>query len=414
YIIKREGMNKVTTILLCVLFSSCSLLFGDFYDDYARIFGDQNAGLTIFPTLLIPLGGRMEGMGTAFTAMAIDSGFIESNPSGSSMLAYNELSFYHHSWIADSNLEGIVYTSRFGDLGLAACGKFLYLPFEAYGEWGRMESSGMISETIGMLNISYNFLSSYYFSGLAVGMNLKGAFRNIPENIYPDQSIVAGMVDIGALTRFNFLKFYSSRDKNFSVGVAVKNVGIQSVDDLLPMMVSSGIAYSFIKPVTIAVDFNLPFSFDQENHPAALWDVAIGANIIFTDFISMQTGFRFKENPRISLGCSVDMNNFTIVTNYNYDLTASLNPIDKFSVEVKVKLGEQESIKKQKEVDTLFAQGLDAYARGDYWAAIELWEKALELDPKFLLARDYIETTKKYLELQKEMEEKQENIQTEN
>ena len=409
-------MNKVILTLIFLLFFSSFISYADFYSDlvaYFETYEDPNTGLTIFPTLLIPLGGRLEGMGTAFTAMAIDSGFIESNPAGGSMLPYDELSFYHHSWIADSNLEGIVYTSRIKDLGFAVCGKFLYVPFEAFNDYGLIIEEGLISETIGIANISYNFLSNYYFSGIALGMNIKGAFRNVPKNIYEDQSIAAGMVDFGALTRFNFLKFFNSRTRNFSIGMAVKNLGIKSVEEPLPTMFSSGIAYSFIKPVTIAVDFNLPFSFDPEENPAENWDIAVGTNIVITDFISMQAGCRIKENPRMALGCTVDMQDFSIVTNYNLDLSGSFNPLDKFSVEVKIKIGNKENLKKQKQVDDLFAQGLDAYARGDFFLAIELWEKALEIDPKFLLALEYIETTKKYLELQDEMEEKQENIEEE-
>ena len=45
----------------------------DFYSAWSNLlknFADPNTGLTSFPTLLIPMGGRLEGMGTAYTAMA--------------------------------------------------------------------------------------------------------------------------------------------------------------------------------------------------------------------------------------------------------------------------------------------------------------------------------------------------------
>jgi tetratricopeptide (TPR) repeat protein len=383
-----------------------------------QVFEDPNTGLTIFPTLLIPLGGQYEGMGTAFTAMATDSGFIESNPAGSSMLERNELSFHHHSWIDDSSLEGVIYTSRINNFGFGVCGKFLFIPFDRIGSWGQLESRGIISETIGIVNVSYNFFKNYYYSGLALGLNIKGAYRDVPEVLYTDkgvdtQSIAAGMIDAGLLTRFNFLKFYASRSRNFSVGLAVKNIGIKTGEDPLPTLFSSGIAYSFIKPVTITLDFNLPFSFDQVNYPAERWYFATGTNIVITDFISMQAGFRLKENPHISLGSTLEMKQFSIVANYNLDLSGSFNPLDKFSIEAKIKLGHEDEMERRKKVDSLFARGLEAYANGDYLLALEYWEEALELDPQFTLAREYIETTRKYLELQDEMEEKQENIKEE-
>ena len=57
------------------------------------------------------------------------------------------------------------------------------------------------------MNVSYNFFPSYYFSGLSVGANVKVAYRSIPDAIYLNQSVFAAMLDVGMLTRFDFLKF---------------------------------------------------------------------------------------------------------------------------------------------------------------------------------------------------------------
>ena len=106
------------------------------WTDLLGSFADTNTGLRSFPTLLIPMGGLAEGMGTAYTAVSRDAGYIEYNPAGSSLLPTSELALYHHSWIADSNIEGVVYTIRFDDLGIGFGGKFLYVPFTAYNDWG--------------------------------------------------------------------------------------------------------------------------------------------------------------------------------------------------------------------------------------------------------------------------------------
>ena len=97
---------------------------------------DPNTGLTAFPTLLIPMGGRFEAMGTAFTAVADDASYIESNPAGSASLTYTELSFYHNDWIADTNIESVTFTTRKHNLGIGAAGKFLYVPFTEYNTFG--------------------------------------------------------------------------------------------------------------------------------------------------------------------------------------------------------------------------------------------------------------------------------------
>ena len=50
-------------------------------------------------------------MGTAFTAVADDSSFLEANPSASSLLETTELSVTHNNWIADTSVEGVIYVS---------------------------------------------------------------------------------------------------------------------------------------------------------------------------------------------------------------------------------------------------------------------------------------------------------------
>ncbi|HUV08975.1 MAG TPA: UPF0164 family protein [Spirochaetia bacterium] len=403
------------TFLCTILFFSLLVFaagadYSDFYGGISGTFGgleDPNTGLTVFPTLLIPLGGNLEGMGTAYTAVASDSGFLESNPAGSSVLEISELSFLHHNWIADSQIEGIIYTVRFNNLGIGVGGKFLYIPFTEYNIIGERESKGLISETILTLNASYNFFSSYTFHGLAVGANLKAAYRHIPSSIYPGQSAITAMLDVGILTRINFLKFYYSQTKNFSVGLTLKNLGLPALGEPLPTLLSAGIAYSPLYPLLISVDFNLPVSFNSATQPAERWYIATGLNVTVTNFLSIQGGFRLKENPFISLGGTLDLEPARFIVNYNLDLSGSLNPLDKFSVEAKLKLGDGGRAARQKQVEELYAGGLEAYAAGDFEKAITSWEKCLELNPQFLPATENLITLRKRLELQEIMIEKQ-------
>ncbi len=400
----------VTVLILvagCLLYSE----YSDFYFDWEEYFarrGDPNTGLTVFPTLLIPMGGNYEGMGTAYTAVASDSGYIEANPSGSSILKMTELSFLHHNWIADSNIEGVVYSIRFNDLGIGVGGKFLYLPFTRYDPWGERQGKGYYSETVATLNVSYNFFSNYYFSGVALGTNVKIAYRNVPIAIYPDQSAFSAMVDVGVLTRLDFLKLFISRSKNFSLGAAVKNLGAFALGEPLPTVATVGVAYSPIRPVTLAFDLNLPFSLDQVNYPAESWNIASGFNVIVTDFLSVQSGVQLKgDNPRFSVGSTLELDNISFVANYNLDLSGQMSPVDKFSVEAKLNLGDMGRAELQKKSEELYLDGLEAYAKGDIPEAIKHWEMVLQVDPKFIPARENIETATRALQLQKEIEARQ-------
>ena len=123
-------------------FSQTSDFYGGITDLFS-IFSDPNTGLTLFPTLLIPAGGLYEGMGTAFTAVSSDSGFLDSNPAGSAMLTYSELSLLHHNWIADSNIEGVIYALRINDLGLGFGGNSSTSPSPSTIAWATGARAGI-------------------------------------------------------------------------------------------------------------------------------------------------------------------------------------------------------------------------------------------------------------------------------
>jgi hypothetical protein len=397
--------RAVTILVLLVVCCAGGWAVGaDFYatwTDLLQGFKDPNTGLTVFPTLLIPLGGLSEGMGTASAAVAKDAGSIEYNPAGSSILRDSELSFYHHNWIADSNLEGVVYTVRFDDLGIGVGGKFLYLPFTAYNEWGAAGAKDYISETVGTLNVAYNFLSNYSFAGLAVGSNFKIAYRNIPPVFALNQSSLALMADLGLQTSFNLLKFYSAQARNFSVGIVVKNLGMTTLaGETLPQMATAGIAWSPLRPWIIAVDFTYPFSFAGQP-PAEVWNLAVGTTVSMTDFLSVQAGILWKaDNPRISLGTAISLGAVDLTINYNLDLSGQLNPVDKFSVQARLNLGDSGRAGRALEVDDLYLQGATAFANGDYSGAIALWEKVLALDPGYVPASESIAETKRSMALE--------------
>ena len=295
---------------------------------------------------------------------------------------------------------------RFNDLGVGLAGKFLYVPFTAYNEWGVAGAQDYITETTLTANVSYNFFSGYYFSGVSVGANLKTAYQSIPAVFAANQSSLAVMADFGVQTSFNLLKFYSSRTKNFSVGAAVKNLGITTLsDETLPQVASAGIAWSPLRPWTIALDFNYPFMFSWQP-PAEVWNVAVGTNVAVTSFLSLQAGVLMKaDNPRISLGTMIEMGTLNFDVNYNVDLSGSLSPLDKFSVQAKLDLGDSGRGEREARADQLYLQGVDEFANGDYAKAIELWKAVLQIDPKYQPAADSIRTVQKTLSLQDQFQQ---------
>jgi hypothetical protein len=394
-------------------------LYGSVAEYLDEIFGmDDNAGLTAFPILNIPIGGRAEGMASAFAAVADDASFIEFNPAGSSLLSRSELAFYHNNWIGDTKIEGLAYTARIKNLGLAAAGKWLYSSFTEYNLYGEQVSKGYYSEAEADLNVSYNFFSSYYFSGLSLGANVKGAFRFVPDYADKesnsvmsgsgwDQSAGMAMADLGALTRFNFLKFYSSRERNTSAALVVRNLGPPSMGEALPSSIVAALSYKPLRPILLSLDFSLPFNMtDLRLSEKPWWAAALSVGV--TDFLSMRGGLMAKPgNFRLTLGSAVNLKKISLDVNYVMDLLTQLQPLNRVSLGVRLDLGDGGRARLAAEVDRFYLDGLNAYAQGDYVLARHNWSEALRLNPQFVPARESLALLDEVMAVQRRLEDLQ-------
>ena len=416
--------KAVVLTVISVFFPLFSVSAGDGHDFYGSlsdylnsIYGiDNNSGLTTFPVLNIPMGGRAEGMAGAFSALSDDVSFIEYNPAGSSTLEKSELAFFHNNWIADTKMEGVAYAVRFGDLGIAAGAKVLYTPFTEYNMFADRVSSGYYSEGVVILNASYNFLAGYYFSGLSLGMNLKGAFRIMPD--YADdttgkvmggsglsQSAVMAMADVGVLVRFNLLKGYNSRDKNSSAALVIRNLGPPALGEPLPTVATAAISYKPIRPVTLALDFNLPLNLtDIELSEKPYGSLGVAVNV--TNFLSMRTGFMLKPGGgRVAVGSAFNFNKLALDVNYTMDFLTQFQPLNRVSIGVRFDLGDNGRFSILERLDELYFLGLEAYTQGNYDDAKLCWEEALRLNPRYEPAKEGLATMEDRRGLHERIEE---------
>lgn len=407
----KHGLSVLALSVLSLFSASAQRLqLSSAYELLVNLFPiDENKGRTVFLSTRIPMGGTAESMGSAYTAVCLDASFLERNPAGSAVLPNTELALYHNNWIADTRIEGLVYTSRFGPLGIALGGKWLYLPFTEYEDFGYRVTTGYYSEMVAIANASWHLFPGYYFYGLAVGANAKLAYRSMPD--YGDengvvipgsgasQSAVAIMIDAGLLTRFNFLKLYSSREKNFSVGLSLKNLGPPSLGEALPSEATVGLAWSPLRPFMYSFDLTKPFNLVNLSESEKLY-FGIGYAMNLTSFWDLQAGLLIKGGPRLTLGSSIRVNPLVLVVNYTLDLTTQTTPLNRLSIEARFDMGDSGRREKQRQVDDLYILGLEAYARGDIEQAVGLWQEALDMNPYFDPAREGIETARAALRLQ--------------
>lgn len=381
--------------------------FNDWYADVSNRYAtDQtrNTGLTVFPSLNIPMGGEFEGLGTAYTGAARDASFLEANPAASSRLEFTELAVFHNDLIADASLEALAYTTRHDDLGIGIGGKFVHVPFSSYDDYASQVATARYTETVMTLNASYNFLSSFYFTGISAGMNIKGAYRNIPEVIAPGQSAAGVLVDLGLLTYFDLFKFYSSQSRNASVGVALRNAGPNVLGEPPPTVLATGIGYSPFRPLLFTADFLLPFNPFSEV-PAEDPGFATGAAVSVTDFFVVRSGFLVRGgNPRITMGGSVTVDRVIVTANFTLDMTTQLSSFDRFSLKAAFDLGDRGRAVRQERVRTYYLDSLQAFAIGELEDTVELAQRALALDPTFEPAEETLRMALRMQELQNQMD----------
>jgi hypothetical protein len=215
------------------------------------------------------------------------------------------------------------------------------------------------------------------------------------------------MADFGALTKFNLFKLYASREKNFSVGMALKNFGPAVYGEPLPTVATAGIAYNFLKPIQISADISKPLNLvDLSLSELFYWGV--GYRMTITDFWKLQAGLLVKGgNPRISVGAAINFSPLTLNINYTLDLTTQFTALNRMSIEARFDMGDFGRSVKAARAEDLYLKGLDAYASGDLELAISLWNESLKLNPFFDPARENRDTALVSLELRKRILELQ-------
>ena len=388
---------------------------------------DPNEGTTSFRSLLIPFGGRTESLGNAYTGLCDDISYLRFNPAAGSIQKETQVALFHNSWIADSKLESLAFTTRLKNVPHFSYGGYIscfYLPFTEYNFFGDRVAGSYYTESIAAINASYNLLAGYDFKGLAVGATVKAGWRGMPD--YTDnetgaiisgsgfaQSSLAIMADVGIMMQFNFLKFYSSRDPNVRIGVSAQNLGVALTgfgnelkqDDPLPTTVAAGISVKLIKPITVSADIVQPFNLsDPDSYLIPYFNS--GVSIQFASFVSLLAGFSLKgANPRMSTGFEFEVAKIRLNMNYTLDLTTSLAPLNRISLSAKILLGDKGRSITDAKVDEYYQLGLKYYADAKWEDAILVWEEAVKLNKRFDPAIQGIQSARYQIEMFEKIKE---------
>ena len=418
--------KKFISFLIILILSAVNIFaidvsdISDVFTDLGYIDSSKNEGTTSFRSLLIPVGGRSESLGSAYTGLCDDAGYINYNSAASCILTETQVCAFHNSWIADSKMDTLVYTTRIDNVGFGLQAGCLYMPFTEYNIFGERVNASYYTETNFAANISYNFLAGYDFKGFALGATIKGAFRSVPDYTDNDtdaiisysglkQSAVGIMADVGVMLQFNFLKFFASRTPNVRIGLSAQNLGASitgfgsssgiKIDDPLPTYFAAGISCQFLPIITATFDIKQPVNLF---HPTQyqLFSVSAGAILAFTKQFNLLVGAEIKGgNPRFSVGSELQLANARLNFNYTLDLTSSLNPVNRISLSAKILLGDRGRAERQAIIDQLYLEGLEYYAASEWTKAIEKWEEVLLINKRYDPAILGIESAKSQIDM---------------
>ena len=181
---------------------------------------------TVFPVLNLGQSARAQAMGEAFTGAADDLSSLFYNPAGLALLQRESLGLNHTSYLSDGFFENGSAAFPFAALGtLAFQGGYLN-----YGSFDQRDSSGNLTGSINPLEYSVGGGWGFPISG-----NVFGGVRTqwVQQN-------VAGNSASALLWDFGFLFVPNSF---FRAGWSLKNLGVESTGDNLPVLLRLGTAF---------------------------------------------------------------------------------------------------------------------------------------------------------------------------
>jgi tetratricopeptide (TPR) repeat protein len=173
--------------------------------------------------------------------------------------------------------------------------------------------------------------------------------------------------------------------------------------DPLPTTLVAGISYKPIRPLLFSFDFLVPINLVDIQLTESPY-FTFGFSAQFTSFLSMRMGIMGRAgNIRITLGSAIDLDNISLDINYTLDLLTQMQPLNRVSLGVRFNLGDGGRAKTSSRVDELYLLGLDSYALERYEEALNYWEEALRLDPRFEPAWEGISAIQGILKFQQRM-----------
>ncbi len=268
--------------------------------------GDEGTSGAII--LSQPMGARASAMAEAYTAISGNIDCLYYNPAGIALLEKKQMSFTYQKGISDDNF-GIINFGLPTKNGVFAGSLILYTAgdIELIDIFGNSRTVKSQEDYLAAFSYSRNL-----FKNVSIGLNAKVLHSTLVE----DFSATAFAFDIGGLYK----------RKNFSLGLAVQNIGTklkyEDEGDSLPMNIRTGISYR-INDLSLGFDIIKPNDDDLKEN--------IGMEYTIEKLFTLRAGYKIGYDlDSLTFGIGFNLKDFNI--DYATAMKDDFDPTHKVSL----------------------------------------------------------------------------------
>jgi len=268
-------------------------------------------GTTAANFLKIPIGARASSMGGAYTTLCQDATSLYWNPAGLASCEEKELFAIYNNWFQDisQGYFGVVLPRERKSFGFAI----------NYVDLGQMKRTTLENPTGTGETFSATGIQVSFGYGWKINPSLQGgASVGVLKDTIGEDEKCAFLFNFGMQSKIN---------KNFSLGVAVQNLGENLGDDPLPLMVRGGFVWMCSSALITAVELEMPNDNDALIRAGFEWQI--------TPQFALRAGYHGNqdEGSGITLGFGLRIQKFTF--DYAYVPFGDLGNTNRVSLAVR-------------------------------------------------------------------------------
>ncbi len=298
---------------------------------YLTVFAQSE--IPAFDFLRVETGAKASSLAGAFDTYTDDPNAMFYNPASLSTITNNKVSAGFGKYLLDMNFGTLAYAQKYKDIGWFGIG----VKYFDYGSFDRADESGTpTGETFNandlMVSVGYG---NFIYERINYGITVKYIYSGIAE--YKSSAVA---MDFGMQ--------YHMPESQLSLSFGVNNLGAQlssyiNTKEKLPLDIRVGISKRLEHT---PVRLNVTFSKLNESREKLIQHIkafSIGAEFIFSDYVSARLGYDNESRQDMKLGTSLGISGFStglgirFADKYVFDY--SLNSLGKVGSTHRVNLG---------------------------------------------------------------------------